>query len=264
MRLPVTSHNACPVHSKYHVQILEAYVFDDLVHCSLKKRGIDRHHRDHSPKSKACRKGHGVFLCDPHIKKALWEHIAEAFQPCAVRHGRCDSYHTLLPVTEFSHDRRKNICVIGLPAGCQGNSVFQIKGRCAVEPGRMAHGRFIPSAFLRQHMDQYWTFHFPCLIEHLDHTAAVMAVDGSQIFDPHILKEHARNNELFDTVLCLVDPLHHGRPDPRHLVQSTFYLCLQSCVGSCSAQIAQVLGDTAHILRNGHFIIIEDNYKILF
>ena len=256
MGLPIASHNACPVHCEYHMQILEAHILNHLIHCPLQKSGINRHHGNQSPQGKACRKGHGVFLGNAHIKKTFREHIAEPFQPCSVRHGRCDCYHAFLPVAEFPHDCGKNIRVVGLPAVGKGNSVFQVKCRCAVESGGMPHGRLVSPAFFREHMDQHRTLHFPGLIEYLDHTPAVVAADGSQIFDTHILKEHTGNDQLFDTVLCLVYPLHHGRADPRHLVQRALHLCLEPCVGFRCAQIAQVLGDAAHILGNGHFIVI--------
>ena len=246
------------------MELLETHILYDLIDSSLKKRGINSHHRDQSPKGQTCGKSHRMFLSNTHVEKSVWEHITESFQSGPVRHCRCDSHYFFLPVSEFPHDRRKNIGVVGLSMIIQGNPMFQIKGCGTVESGRMAHGRFIASSFLGLYMDQHRPLNLSGLLKYLDHSGTVMAVYRSQISDSHIFKKHSGNDQAFHTVFRPVDLLHRSRSDPRNPVQTLFHFNFQVIIAFCSPQISQITGDSPYVFGNRHFVVIQHDHKIGF
>ena len=78
MSLSVASHQSGPVDGKYHRQVLDAHVMQDLVISPLQEGGIDGDHRLQSAGRKSRRKGHRMLLRNSHVKKAVGIGMAEA------------------------------------------------------------------------------------------------------------------------------------------------------------------------------------------
>ena len=62
----------------------------------------------------------------------------------------------------------------------------------------------ITFTLLRKHMYHNAFRITSCLLEHFDHRLDIVSVYGSEISDTHIFKKHARNNELLETALVLL------------------------------------------------------------
>ena len=62
-----------------------------------------------------------------------------------------------------------------------------------------------------------------CFLKYTDHFLHVMAVHRSQIRDPHVLKQHSGNEELFDPVLQLVQTICQRSSDHRNRGECPFH-----------------------------------------
>ena len=90
-----------------------------------------------------------------------------------------------------------------------------------------------------------------------------MAVNRPQVGDSHILKPHAGYQELLDAVLRPEQGIHQIIAYHRNLRQSPRHILLQQVVAFVGPQIAEIPGNSSHILGYGHLIIVQDNDKIL-
>ena len=256
MRLPVASHKPGPVNTEHHRQILNAYVVQNLIVGSLQERRVNRHDGFQAAGRQSRRKGHRVLLRDPHVKEPLRVHVAEAFQPHTVRHGRRNRHHLLIPLPQLAHDRGKNVRIIRLRLGGTGNARLDIEGLRAVKSGRMPlRGRISP-ALLGNDMNQHRLLDFPCLPKDMYHLLNIMAVHRSQIGDTHILKEHPGHNEMLKTAFGAPNLAHHLIPVLWLAAQGVINPLFQIQIHVSRTDIVQILGNAAHIFGNGHIVIV--------
>ena len=82
-----------------------------------------------------------------------------------------------------------------------------------------------------------------------------MTVHRPQIRNPHVLKQHARDHQLFKAALCPADPVD-GTVASLGSLQRIINSFFQIQIAGSSTDIIQILGHTAHIFGNGHIIVI--------
>ena len=262
MGLPVAAYQAGSVNGKHHMQILKAYIMNDLVIRPLEERRIHREDRNAAAHGKACRKGHRMLLRDAHVKKAVWEAVPEPFQACPVRHGSRDRDHVRDTVRKLAHHRAEHVLIAGVAVLCLWEPVFDLKRFRPVKSGRMLHRRLISLPLHGLHMNHDGAGIALCFPEDLRHLGNVMPVYRTDILDPQIFEEHPRDNDLLDAVLCIADAVDHPVAVYRDLVERVFHTALQVRIGVGRAQTAQVNRKAAHIFRDGHFVVIENNNEI--
>ena len=260
----VASHQSRAVYRKHDMQLLLAHVVENLVISSLQERRIDCHHRHQSCLRKSCSKGHSVSLRNSHVKEPVGIQPCKTRKPGSIRHGRCDCHKLRLSLPQFLHHSRKDICIIGLRTPGEQLSGLNIKGLCAVKSGGMLLSRQIPIAFFRDHMNEHRSPHTLRLGKRLAHRLDVAAVHRSEINDSHLLKVHARNQKLLDSALGIANPFYHSLAVHRNPVQGIHDIQLQVHIGIRRPEIAQITVHTAHIFRNGHIIVIQNDNKICF
>ena len=91
----------------------------------------------------------------------------------------------------------------------------------------------------------------------------IVTIKRTIIVEAHILK-HGR------MIHC---PAHHGLAvldrrfqrwaDDRHAIQKGTHIFLGIVIAACGAQMAQVAGQRAHILGNGHLVVVQDDQQII-
>ena len=131
-----------------------------------------------------------------------------------------------------------------------------------MKPVRMGTCRFVSSAFLCQDMNNYRSFYPFCFIKEFHHLTHIMTVNRPQICQPHIFKQHSRNEKLLDTAFGFSHGIYQSSPYLRNFLQCLCHAHLHSCISFCSSQCAQISGHTSYISGNGHIIVIYDNNKI--
>ena len=125
-----------------------------------------------------------------------------------------------------------------------------------MEPGRIPLRRPIALPFLGQNMDQYRLIQPPGLLQDPPQPFQVMAVHRPQVNDPHILKQHPRDQKLFNPLFCPADLIYDPWPCHRDLFQQRGHIFFQVIISASRADAPQILGNAPHIFGNGHIVVI--------
>ena len=132
-----------------------------------------------SCRSKSCRKGHAMSLCDPHIKKAVRIVSVKCCQAGTVFHCRRDRYQSVIFFCQIQHNLGKHICTGILSTFGNRLSCLDIKRTCSMETGRVFFCREIPFPLFRQYMDKHRSFYPFCLGKRTAQCLQVMPVHRS-------------------------------------------------------------------------------------
>ena len=84
----VVAHQPGAVHREHHVQLLEAYVVDDLVVAALEEGGVDRRHGLGPLERQPGGEQHGVLLRDAHVVVAVGQRLLQQVQAGAASSSR--------------------------------------------------------------------------------------------------------------------------------------------------------------------------------
>src|SRR5512139_2143380 len=90
-----------------------------------------------------------------------------------------------------------------------------------------------------------------------------MAVERADVVEPEVHEEAARKEETLDAALGPLGDLGHGLADSRNPFQDCLCLLLELLEESAGQDPAQVVREGAHIGRDGHFVVIENDDEIL-
>ena len=208
MRSTVRTDKTGPVNGKNHVKLLHADIIHNLVISPLKKGGIYGKNRDHAAKSQPGRKCHRVFLRNSHIKISLRESLLKGLQTGSLPHGCGNSHKIMMKGAKLSYTRGKNIG-ISRPAVLQCHSASDIKSASSVILVRMTDSRLISLPLLGDYMNQDSSLVALGLGEDAYQIADIVAVNRTKVHNPHILKKHARNNQVLQAALRPPDSLNH-------------------------------------------------------
>ena len=263
MGLPVASHQPGPVNGKDHGQILDAHVMQNLVVSPLQEGGIDGDHRLQSARRKPCRECHRMLFRNPHIKKPVRIGVAEPFQARAIRHGRRDGHNLVISLPQLHHDGGENIRVVGLHFLFQRHARLHVKGLRPMKTGRMPFRRRISLPLFGEHMDENRVLSALRFPDHPHERRRIVSVHRSQIGHAHILEQHARNHQLLQAVLRPPDSGHNRIP-VFGVADGVINAVLHIQIGVGGADIAQIFGNAAHIFRNGHVVVIQNDDEIGF
>src|SRR3990172_1208271 len=100
-------------------------------------------------------------------------------------------------------------------------------------------------------------------MKRLEQVVYAVPVDRSHVLDPELIEEHARHNESLERLLCLLCKVEHGLADPREALEKVLGLLPQLGVELPGHQFVQVRGQRAHIRRDGHLIVVQNDHEVL-
>ena len=86
-----------------------------------------------------------------------------------------------------------------------------------------------------------------------------MAVHRPQIGNVHVLEKHAGDHQGLQRLLGLADALGH---DGKRVIEGIVDFVAQLDIPVRCADIAEVSGHAAHIPRNRHAVVIEDDDQV--
>jgi hypothetical protein len=98
-------------------------------------------------------------------------------------------------------------------------------------------------------------------LERLDEERDVMAIDRAVITQAELLKDYARQNEVFDALLHFVREL--DRRVPADHLDEIARLVVQVTVSGAGRDIVQVGGNRADVFRDRPFVVIQNDDKAL-
>ena len=126
----------------------------------------------------------------------------------------------------------------------------------------MHSGRLIAAALLRQHMDHDRAVHPHGAPDDLLHAQDIMSVYRPQVFEPHVLEDHAgRHHQFFQRVLGVIDGPDQGLAALRTR-KHFLHTGLQVVVALGGTRVGEKFCDAADITGNGHLVVVEDDDEI--
>ena len=111
----------------------------------------------------------------------------------------------------------------------------------------------ISFSLLGAHMDQDRLVDTLCDFNGFLYIPDIMSVDRSQICDPHLLKEHARNHQGFERLLRAADAFDDTGD---RVIKRIMDLVPQLNIAVRRADLAQIAGQPSDVRRNRHVIVI--------
>ena len=251
--LPVAAYKPGPVHGKDHMELLQGHVMDQHVVAALQEAGI---HGKNRHRALLCHSGShcgGVAFRDTRIEKPLREAFGKAVKPGSSGHGgRYGRDHFIL-LCKFAEGFSK-------PGREAVPRLFKLAGLRVKPPYAVVHIR----ALLRvstalplggDHMQQYRLPHILCPAQHCLQLIHIMPVHRPQIIKAHFPKGIIRQQSGFQPLLdSMVKPVQHRKRAEHFPVPA-----LKADVAGLHPHVLQKLCHTAHILIDGHVVVVEDD-----
>ena len=258
--LAVRSHDTAAIHRQHSVELLQRHVLHQHVIAPLQKAVVHGEHRHQPLFSHAAGHRHAVPLGDTHVEEPRRELLGKTCQPRAVRHGGGDGAHApVLPrqlAQRFAEHVGECLAALLIHLACS-----RVKGRHTVKFLRLPQGVGIAVALHRVDMYQHGTPGLPRLPQHHRQPLHIVTVHRPHVRKAHVLEHgaHRRQQRLFQRRFQLVAPLVQ-RPSRRQLFQRLPVLFLELIVLRLRPHPGQVLGQPAHILVDGHPVVVEDDH----
>ena len=179
---------------------MQADIHHHLVEGALKEGRVDSQHRSHSGHRQAGRECDGVLLGDADVEEAVGETFGERSQAGTAAHGRGDGDQARLAFRLLDQRLAKDVRVGHLPAQRLGRQ--QVEGTDAVQMiDLVLFGRPVAAPLRGDDVHHRRTLEPADLSQRPLDVLDVVAVDRSRVFDPEILEEGARRDQLFEALL---------------------------------------------------------------
>ena len=91
-----------------------------------------------------------------------------------------------------------------------------------------------------------------------DERLDVVAVDGSDVIEPHFLEQRAGQHHALQMLFRAARKLPDGRHLPQHLLAALAQMRIHA-PGQCAGEIIR---QSAHVLRNRHVVVVQDDQEI--
>ena len=264
MGLAVCRNKTGTVDGKDNILLQQVHIMDDLVIGTLQEGGVDADYRQHSLAGKARCKGHSMLLCHAHIKETLGVGVCKELQARTVFHGGRDGTDLLvfraLLVQDIAEHRRERLLGSHLRVR---DAVDQIKGRNTVEVTGVALSRGIALAFLGHDMQEMGAGLPVDIAQDSFKLRLIVTIKRTIIVEAHILKHGRMIHCPAHHSLAVLDRRFQRWADDRHAIQKGTHIFLGIVIAAGGAQMAQVAGQRAHILGNGHLVVVQDDQQIV-
>ena len=204
-----------------------------------------------------------MSLRNSHIKKAVRKLFCKARKPGAVCHGGGNGADSFIPggaIRQRLAEHRGK----ALPRRLFHQAGLWVKGTDAMEFAGVFFGKRISLTLYSFYMDHHGAVQFPGPLKDVTQPGQVVAVDGSQVSEAHVLEQSTpRPERLFqrslDLVVKAVKPVFH-----RLLAKQSTVPFFKVIVRRFGPQTGQMSRHGTHIGVNGHSVVIENDDQRFF
>ena len=259
----VLSHDPGAVDGEDHVEPRQGAVDGHLVDGALQKRRVDGHDRLLAARRQAGGHAHRMLFGNAGIDEPVGELLGERRKPRAVLHGGRDG-HDVRVLPRLAHDglaehvgigRGRGLLLHQFPGG-------YVVGAYAMEAFGVARRGFVPGAFLRDHVHEHGAVGGKHGGKRFAQGADVVPIDGRRAQDAQLLEDHrARNDELLHRFLHVAPEIGERRAERAAAFQLFLQRVARLTILRGSAHVAQMLHERAHVARNGHLVVVQDDDK---
>ena len=264
MRLTIGRDKTGTVNGEDHILFQQVDVMNDLIVGTLEECGINTHHREHSLAGQTGRKGHSVLFCHANIKKALGVRMVEELQASAIFHGGGNGTDLLiltsLLIEQVAKHGRERFFRSYLRVR---DTVSQIKGRNAMEVAGVFLCRSVALALFGHNMEEMGAWLAADGAQRALQLCFVMAVNGSEIMEPHILKHGRMVHGPAHHALTALNGGFERRTDHGDPIQKRPDVLFCINVTARGAQMAEIPCQRTNVFGNGHLVVVEDHQQVV-
>ena len=263
MRFSVCRNKTRAVNGEHDVLLQQVHIVQDLIVRALQKGGVNAHHRQHALTGQTCRKGHGVLLCHAHVKEPLRRTVRKELQPGAIFHGRGNGADAAVlcsfPRKRLPESRRKRFLGSHLRVG----HPVRVKGRYPMVVARVHLGRLISFALFGHNMQKVRAGPLADSAQGPLQFFLIVTIHWPNVLEPHVLKHgrvvHCPSEQCF----TLGQGFFQRGAHHRDTVEEAPHIVLGVKICSRRAQVGQIPCQRAHIVGNGHLIVIQDHKQVV-
>ena len=235
----------------------------DFIIRTLQKSGIDRNNR---ARPGCCHTGshrNGVFFRNADIKEAFRILRCKAVEPRSLRHRSRDSNNAgIRPGKPAQRPREHGRVAFALASAYSAG--IDIEFPDSMEFFRILLRERISLSLFCDRMDHDRAIKLFCAGEHFNQLCRIMAVNRAKIGEPHLFKQHVWDEQILDLIFQVQHTAEQPRTNLGEFSQKLSCIMLEMLVGAARAHAVQMPVHSAHIVRNGHIVIVEHNDQRLF
>src|SRR5262245_44186247 len=86
------ANETCPVKGKYHMEVLDCHIMNDLLESALEERGINCNNRFASLSGKSGSERHTMLLSNSDIEELRWNFPLQLIKACSIAHCCGDAH----------------------------------------------------------------------------------------------------------------------------------------------------------------------------
>ena len=119
-------------------------------------------------------------------------------------------------------------------------------------------GRRVALALARDDMQELRPSQLLHIAERGDERLDVVAVDGADVIESHLLEQRAGQHHALQMFLGAAGQFPHGRHLPQHFLAAF----AQMRIHAARQRPRQIIRQRAHVLRNRHVVVVEDDEQV--
>ncbi len=124
----------------------------------------------------------------------------------------------------------------------------------------IGHSRCVSRALLRHHVHHDRAIHSEHQPQHLAQLTDVVPVDGRRAHNTKLLVDHRFGQEhVLHGILGALTELRKGATEPAARFQPILHALAHTAIAVGSAQVAEMLHERAHVARDGHLVVVQDD-----
>ena len=198
-----------------------------------------------------------MLLCNAYIKQPIRKRLLESKQSCSSGHGRSNGANTFVFTGKRTHAaakgfRKRNRILWTYRSG------IGIKLSNAVKISRRFLRRCVTLSLLGYHVYNDRAAHLFRVTQYRDQRIEIMAVNGTVVCNPHVLKHSCWDQHSAGPLLHC--PCYPEYPlAARYARKQSTVLLLCAKVTGLHAKLGKMFCNASNIFVDGHFIVVEDH-----
>ncbi|OQA08389.1 MAG: hypothetical protein BWY66_01005 [bacterium ADurb.Bin374] len=200
-----------------------------------------------------------MLFGDAHVEEAVGEVVREAGEPRSLLHCSGDGDHPLVFAGHLDGGLAEHARV-----GRGGFHLLHFAGRDLerpdpVEQRRLVYRGLVTTPLFGEHVDENGAAAVTSERERPLEKLEIVAVDRAHVFEPELLEEHSRGEQILETAL---DPRQHAenaRADARNLLHDMGHIIFRRGEIRLHPEGVQISRQRADVRRNRHRIVVEND-----
>ena len=259
MGCAIGAYQAGTVQRKYHWQVLNRHIVNQLVVGTLQKSRVDCYNGFKPLAGQARRKSDRVLLGNADIKITRWETLLKLHHAGALAHGRRDTDQPRIVRRHVTQPLAENLGkgLLGRDGG-----FLQADGRVKLAGAMVGHrvglGQFIALSFFSDHMQKLRALEVLDIFQRGDQRFQIVPVNRTNVVKTKFLKQGGRHHHAFGVLFKALGQFKQGG--------CTFQYGLTGIFGSGiklpAHQFGQIAVQRAHGRADAHVVVIQDDQQV--